>query len=88
MNHALRNQTSPGGDYWNNKNLTKCFVDCMRNLWVGLQKQSIKDIFFPEVSIYLIADLKDVCSDILVYTVQYVGQTGPHHPGAVLQVAG
>jgi len=48
MNHALRNQTSPGGDYWNNKNLTKCFVDCMRNLWVGLQKQSIKDIFFPE----------------------------------------
>jgi len=44
MHHVLRQDP----EYWNNNNLQTCFVDCIRNLWIGLQKRIIKDIFFPE----------------------------------------
>ena len=35
--------------YWNNANLEKCFVDTLRLLLQGLQKDEILDVFFPEV---------------------------------------
>ena len=37
--------------YWNNANLEQCFVDTLRHLLAGLQKDSITDVFFPEVQV-------------------------------------
>jgi len=44
MHHVLRQDMS----YWNNSNLQTCFIDCLTNLWIGLEKGLISDIFFPE----------------------------------------
>jgi len=38
-------------DYWNNENLVTCFIDSLRNLLSGLRKESITDIFFPNVNL-------------------------------------
>ena len=46
MNQIVEKKTP---DYWDNINLSKCFVDCMRELWIGLQKEIIRDTFYPEV---------------------------------------
>ena len=45
MNHLVREKP----DIWDNRNLSNCFVSCMRNLWISLQKESIQDTFYPEV---------------------------------------
>lgn len=37
--------------FWNNENLSNCFVEAIRNLLVGLQTRDIRDIFFPEVNL-------------------------------------
>jgi len=44
MNTMLREQV----EFWNNKNLTKCFATSMQNLMIGLQKELIYDTFFPD----------------------------------------
>ena len=58
MHHVLRQDMS----YWNNSNLQTCFIDCLTNLWIGLEKGLISDIFFPEVSL-------NFC--LLLFTVQF-----------------
>ena len=35
--------------YWNNKNLDHCFIDCLSSLKDGLKQGSITDIFYPQV---------------------------------------
>ena len=35
--------------YWNNKNLDHCFIDCLSSLKDGLKQKSITDIFYPQV---------------------------------------
>ena len=50
MNTMLREQV----EFWNNKNLTKCFVTSMQNLMIGLQKELIYDTFFPDVRIFYV----------------------------------
>ena len=47
MHHVLITKEQ----YWNNANLEQCFVDTLRHLLAGLQKDSITDIFFPEVQV-------------------------------------
>ena len=47
MNHLVREE--PG--VWDNSNLAKSFLTCMRNLWIGLQKGMIQDTFYPDVNI-------------------------------------
>ena len=46
MHHVLETPS----EYWNNANLEKCFVDPLRRLLLGLQKNSITDVFFPSVT--------------------------------------
>jgi len=46
MHHILIHKK----DYWREENLTNCFIECIRNLWISLQKQIINDIFFPELN--------------------------------------
>ena len=36
-------------NYWNNKNLEICFIDCLEALKDGLKEKSITDIFYPKV---------------------------------------
>ena len=47
MHHVLITKE----EYWNNANLEQCFVDTLRHLLEGLKRDSITDIFFPEVQI-------------------------------------
>ena len=49
MHHVIRQER----DYWKIDNLNICFVDCIRNLWIGLQKGVIADVFFPDVKHYM-----------------------------------
>ena len=49
MRHVIRQDR----DYWKIDNLNICFVDCIRNLWIGLQKGVIADVFFPDVKHYM-----------------------------------
>merc|ERR1711892_336170 len=44
MHHVIRQDPK----YWSNGNLQMCFVDCIRNLMMGLHRKSITDVFFPE----------------------------------------
>ena len=37
--------------YWNNSNIEKCFIDCMKRLQHGLEGNKIMDIFFWEVNL-------------------------------------
>ena len=46
MNHVVREDSKS----WDNSKLATCFFDCMSNLWIGLQKEIIKDTFYPDVS--------------------------------------
>ena len=46
MNHIVREDSKS----WDNSKLATCFVDCMSNLWIGLQKEIIKDAFYPDVN--------------------------------------
>ena len=45
MNQAGREEPQ----YWDNSKLATCFVNCMSNLWIGLQKEIIYDLFYPDV---------------------------------------
>ena len=36
-------------EFWNNSNLEVCFVRSLEGLLLGIQTNSIPDIFFPEV---------------------------------------
>ena len=36
-------------NYWNNKNLDVCFIECLKALKDGLKEKSITDIFYPKV---------------------------------------
>ena len=45
MNHAVREEAKN----WDNSKLGTFFVDCLSNLWIGLQKEIIYDIFYPDV---------------------------------------
>ena len=47
MEQVLREENA---DYWNNGNLAKCFLDCTFNLYFALQKEILRDIFYPEVN--------------------------------------
>ena len=47
MHHVIRQREVL--NYWDNGNLQTCFIECIRNLWMGLQKGLIADVFFPEV---------------------------------------
>ena len=47
MHHVMKTPQ----DYWNNANLEKCVVDCLRNLLEGLRQDSITDVFFPDVNL-------------------------------------
>ena len=35
--------------FWNNGNLVTCFVEALTHLTAGLERGSIRDVFFPEV---------------------------------------
>ena len=35
--------------YWRKENIETCFIDCIKNLTLGLKNASITDIFFPKV---------------------------------------
>ena len=37
-------------NYWNNKYLDRCFIDCLTSLKDGLKERSIPDIFYPKVN--------------------------------------
>ena len=37
-------------EYWNDENLVDCFIDALKNLQDGLERKTIPDIFFPDVS--------------------------------------
>ena len=45
MNHAVREEAKN----WDNSKLGTFFVDCLSNLWIGLQKEIIYDVFYPDV---------------------------------------
>ena len=45
MNQVRREESK----YWDNSKLATCFVACMSNLWIGLQKEVIFDLFYPDV---------------------------------------
>jgi len=49
MAHVLREENA---DYWNNGNLAKCFLDCTFNLYNALQKEILRDIFYPELNMF------------------------------------
>ena len=36
-------------NYWNNRNLDNCFIDCLHALKDGLAQKSISAIFYPKV---------------------------------------
>jgi len=38
-------------NYWNNKNLDRCFIDCLTSLKDGLKERSIPDIFYPKLNL-------------------------------------
>ena len=35
--------------FWNNENLVVCFVEALSYLTEGLERDDIRDVFFPEV---------------------------------------
>ena len=45
MNHAVREEAN----HWDNTMLATDFVDCISNLWIGLEKEIIYDVFYPDV---------------------------------------
>ena len=49
MHHVLDPQTP--SQYWNEGNLEQCLVDTLRRLLLGLQQNSITDVFFPSVNL-------------------------------------
>ena len=45
MNQVVEKESN----YWDNSKLATCFFHSMSNLWIGLQKEIIKDVFYPDV---------------------------------------